>query len=66
MKEVWLVIVDGKTKDVCASAYRARVVVQEVLTNIQDRMVPWDVVSHGAEWTSNGVNVEITRMDVLE
>jgi hypothetical protein len=66
MKEVWCVVVDGVVKHVCASAYRARVEVQEVLTTIQDRMVPWDLVAHGAEWKSNNVRVEITRMDVLE
>jgi len=66
MKEVWCVVIDGKIKHVCSTAYRARVEVQEILTSIQDRMVPWDLVSHGAVWKSNDILVEITRMDVLE
>jgi len=66
MKEVWCVVIDGKIKHVCGSSYRARTVVQDELSTIQDRKVPWDIVSHGADWTTNGVKIEITRMDVLE
>ena len=66
MKEVWIVLLNGKLEAVCASAYRARVTVADLLGIIQDRRVPWDLVSHGAEWSSNGSKIEIVRKDVDE